>query len=549
MTESQKKFADSIANATKKIAPEFGISVISPIVAQAILESGWGTSNKAKHNNFFGLKYREGRVTCNSGTFIDGSSEQNPDGSYVAITGQWYEFATLEDGVRGYFQFINISRYSNLKGVTDWEEYIRLIREDGYATSLSYIQNLTNVIKNNNLTKFDKQEEKTMNIINLIMTKNPCYTAGRKITVKGLMLHSVGCPQPSAMAFINNWNRESYDRACVHGFIDANTGDIYQTLPWNHRGWHGGGSSNNTHIGVEMCEPDCIKYTGGSSFTCSDKAKAIEMVKRTYNSAVELYAYLCKEFNLNPLTDICSHSEGYKKGIASNHGDPEHLWRGLGLPYTMDTFRADVKSKMTGTEEKPEEPKKEEQSVSKPSENKNFPSVPFTVRVIVSDLNIRKEAKMGDNIVGQTGKGTFTITAVNDGWGKLKNGAGWIYLENPEYVTIQGTVASSTSTTKPVTPSKKSNEKIAKEVIAGKWGNGQTRKDKLKAAGYDYATVQAIVDKLLNKSTAPAKKSNETIAKEVLQGKWGNGQTRKDKLKAAGYNYSTIQSIVNKLCK
>ena len=43
------------------------------------------------------------------------------------------------------------------------------------------------------------------------------------------------------------------------GFIDANTGDIYQTLPWNHRGWHGGGSSNNTHIGVEMCEPAAIK--------------------------------------------------------------------------------------------------------------------------------------------------------------------------------------------------------------------------------------------------------------------------------------------------
>lgn len=388
-----------------------------------------------------------------------------------------------------------------------------------------------------------------MNIINSIMTKNPCYTAGRKITVKGLMLHSVGCSQPSAMAFINNWNRESYDRACVHGFIDANTGDVYQTLPWNHRGWHGGGSSNNTHIGVEMCEPDCIKYTGGSSFTCSDKAKAIEMVKRTYNSAVELYAYLCKEFNLNPLTDICSHSEGYKKGIASNHGDPEHLWRGLGLPYTMDTFRADVKSKMTGTVVKPEEPKKEEQSVSKPSENKNFPSVPFMVRVIVSDLNIRKEAKMGDNIVGQTGKGTFTITAVNDGWGKLKGGAGWIYLENPKYVTIQRTVASSTSTKKPVTPSKKSNEEIAKEVIAGKWGNGQTRKDKLKAAGYDYATVQAIVDKLLNKSTVPAKKSNETIAKEVLQGKWGNGSERKKKIEAAGYNYSAIQAIVNKLCK
>ena len=114
-----------------------------------------------------------------------------------------------------------------------------------------------------------------MKLVQSILTKNPCYTAGRKINVKGLMLHSVGCPQPKASVFINSWNSASYDRACVHAFIDANDGTVYQTLPWNHRGWHGGGSSNNTHIGVEMCEPACIKYTsGGSSFTCSDTATA-----------------------------------------------------------------------------------------------------------------------------------------------------------------------------------------------------------------------------------------------------------------------------------
>lgn len=75
-----------------------------------------------------------------------------------------------------------------------------------------------------------------MNIIQSILTKTPCYTAGKKITVKGLMLHSVGCPQPSASVFVKNWNSASYDRACVHGFIDATTGNIYQCLPWNHRG-------------------------------------------------------------------------------------------------------------------------------------------------------------------------------------------------------------------------------------------------------------------------------------------------------------------------
>lgn len=189
-----------------------------------------------------------------------------------------------------------------------------------------------------------------MNITKSILTKNPCYKAGKTIKVKGLMLHSVGCPQPSAMAFIKSWNT-SDTKVCVHGFIDGNTGEVYQTLPWDHRGWHCGGNANGTHIGIEMCEPDCIKYTSGANFTCSDIQRATAIVECTYKSAVEMFAHLCTEFALNPLADgvILSHSEGYKRGLTSNHADPEHLWKALKLPYTMDGFRQDVKSAMNPT--------------------------------------------------------------------------------------------------------------------------------------------------------------------------------------------------------
>lgn len=193
-----------------------------------------------------------------------------------------------------------------------------------------------------------------MKLVESILTRNPCYTAGRKITVKGLMLHSVGCPQPKASAFISSWNSPSHDTSCVHGFIDGNDGTAYQTLPWNHRGWHCGsgskGSGNNTHIGVEMCEPACIKYTSGSSFTCSDMATAKAVAKRTYETAVELFAMLCEKYSLDPLADgvIISHKEGCARGIASNHGDPEHLWTQLGMGYTMDGFRKAVKAAMGG---------------------------------------------------------------------------------------------------------------------------------------------------------------------------------------------------------
>ena len=97
------------------------------------------------------------------------------------------------------------------------------------------------------------------------LTNNDCYRAGRSLSVQGLMLHSVGCAQPSATAFVRTWNQPGV-KACVHGFIDANTGTVYQTLPWTRRGWHAGGSANNTHIGVEMCEPATLHYTTGAHF-------------------------------------------------------------------------------------------------------------------------------------------------------------------------------------------------------------------------------------------------------------------------------------------
>jgi N-acetylmuramoyl-L-alanine amidase CwlA len=272
-----------------------------------------------------------------------------------------------------------------------------------------------------------------MKIIQSILTNNPCFKAGKKIEVKGLMLHSVGCPQPNASVFVNNWNKSSYNRACVHGFIDAKTGDVHQTLPWNHRGWHAGGQANNTHIGVEMCEPDCIKYTGGSSFTCSNPTKAKEMVQRTYNSAVELFAFLCKQYNLDPMKKgvIIGHKEGCSMGWASNHGDPDHLWKQLGLPYTMDTFRQAVRDCMTG------DSKEDVTAPSTPSTpSTGFPVTPFLVKVIIPDLNYRSEPSMSGKVKGQTGKGTFTIVQVSNGWGKLKSGAGWIWLKNPSYCTI-----------------------------------------------------------------------------------------------------------------
>lgn len=187
-----------------------------------------------------------------------------------------------------------------------------------------------------------------MNLVQNYLTQSGCYKAGRTISVKGLMIHSVGCPQPKADVFMKNWNRADAN-ACVHAIIEPD-GDVYQLLPWEHRGWHCGGDGNNTHIGVEMTEPATIKYTGGAGWTeTGDGENTKAHVLATYKYAVELSAYLCKQYHLDPLADgvIISHSEGCKRGIASNHGDVEHLWSKFGL--TMEQFRKDIKETMEGS--------------------------------------------------------------------------------------------------------------------------------------------------------------------------------------------------------
>ena len=226
-----------------------------------------------------------------------------------------------------------------------------------------------------------------------------------------------------------------------------------------------------------MCEPACIKYTSGSNFTCSDKAAAKAVAKRTYEAAVELFAMLCKKYSLDPLADgaIISHREGHSRGIASNHGDPEHLWTQLGTGYTMDGFRKAVKAAMGGAPSsgtadaevryrvrKTWADASSQKGAFKSLENakkcadenpgysvfdesgkavytKSAAFKPYLVRVSITDLNIRKGPGTDYGKTGKyTGAGTFTIVEEADGkgaskWGLLKSYQekrdGWISLD------------------------------------------------------------------------------------------------------------------------
>ncbi len=183
-----------------------------------------------------------------------------------------------------------------------------------------------------------------MEIIEAFAAKNKCYQAGAALVPRGLMLHSIGTPQPSAAVLARYFDQyqPGGQSVCVHAFAQAD-GTVYQTLPWEMRGWHCGGAANNTHIGIEMTEP-----SAGMAY-----AEAAAQITGTYRTAVALFAALCETYGLDPLADgvIIGHAEGHRRGVASNHADPEYLWRQYGMGFTMDGFRAAVAEAMAGARE------------------------------------------------------------------------------------------------------------------------------------------------------------------------------------------------------
>lgn len=181
-----------------------------------------------------------------------------------------------------------------------------------------------------------------MNLVKRFITKNRCYTNAKKIKVEKLVLHSLGVAQPNANVVINNWDNQTAS-VSVHAFVMDN--QVIQTLPWDYKAWHVGsgknGSWNSCSIGVEICEPSGHKYNGGQ-MVGYDVKKNEAYFNKVYNNAVELFAYLCKEFGLDPLKDIYCHCEVHKLGYGSNHSDVMQWFPKHGKD--MDKFREDVKA-------------------------------------------------------------------------------------------------------------------------------------------------------------------------------------------------------------
>lgn len=322
-----------------------------------------------------------------------------------------------------------------------------------------------------------------MRLYRQYLTENECYITGQKHTVKGIMVHSTGANNTYLKRYVqpddgrlgvnqynNSMNRFRPDgrQVCPHAFIGRlNDGSIatYQTLPWDIAGWHSGGGKNGNanfmgYIGFEICEDD---LTDTSYFN------------DVYREAAELCAYLCRLYGLDPESAVICHSEGYQKGIASNHSDVMHWFPRHGK--TMDTFRDEVKAIIAGQTDGEAKPAPDPTPAPAPDE----PTAGGTVYTV----------KYGDTLSGIAKQYGTTYQKLAE-----YNGiADPALIRVGQKINIPGAAPAPAPTPSPAV---KTVDELAKEVIRGQWGSGADRKNRLTAAGYDYAAVQSRVNKMIN---------------------------------------------------
>lgn len=282
------------------------------------------------------------------------------------------------------------------------------------------------------------------------------------------------------------------DRYASANYCIGNEGDIVCNVYEEDRAYTSSSRSNdNQAITVEVSNCEI-----GGQWRISDKA---------WNSLVNLAEDVCRRYGFRLAYDGTSGGSLTTHDMFSNTNCPGPYLKGK-----LNELASIVNSRLDGNA-----------SNNNASSNKK------------SNEEIANEV-----IAGKWGNGDARRTALQN--------AGYDYSAIQSIVNQKLTGKSSNSTTS----NKKSIDTIVEEVIAGKWGNGEDRKTRLQNAGYNYNEVQAAVNnKLSGKSTSSNKKSNETIANEVIKGLWGNGTDRKNRLTAAGYDYNAIQKIVNQKLK
>lgn len=310
-----------------------------------------------------------------------------------------------------------------------------------------------------------------MNIQESYCTRNNRYKAAEALSPVGVVLHSIGTPQPRAPALLSYWNNNPSAYATHYVLDDQN---IFHAIPDNFKCWHVGSPGNAKWLSVEMCEPSQIQYTSGATFTVSDLAAAQAYTEKCYKNAVWLLAKLCKERAWDPFTAVFTHNEVTRQRLSNtDHVDPQHLWNGLGMGFDLARLRKDVAAEMSGAAPTPAPPSGQMYRIRKSwedaasqigaYENLDYAKAACKEGYFVFDKDgsiiypeqgfapylVRITAKSGLNV--RSGPGTsykiqqaipygggYTIVDEENGWGLLKayesGRNGWVSLQYTERI-------------------------------------------------------------------------------------------------------------------
>lgn len=472
---TKQQFIETIAGYVQKYAYVYGITVHSSIIAQAILESGWGESKlAATYHNYFGLK-------C--GTKWKGKSvnlstqEEYTAGTLTTIKDNFRVFDSIEEGVKGYFEFIQLSRYQNLKGITSPKKYLETIKADGYATSSTYVQSNMKIVEQYNLTKYDEKEVVNMArsrqaVVDLVTSWHGKNEAdGSYKTIIDIYNSFTGdFPRGTKMAYGWAWCACTWSAAVIKlGYTDImpieiscyyiierakemgiwQENDGYTPKPgdavlydWDDNG-NGDCTGTPEHIGT-------VISVSGNQFKVEEGNMNNRVGTRTMTvNGRYIRGFITPHYTDNAVTSPSiptlsgSIDELAKRVIAGEFGSGDARKTALGDKYAA--VQARVNELLSG-------------AASTPTK---------------SVTEVAKEV-----IAGKWGNGSDRKAALEN--------AGYSYSDVQAKVNelCGGSSVDYTA--------------VAKEVIAGKWGNGEDRKNKLKAAGYDYSKVQAKVNDLLS---------------------------------------------------
>ena len=406
------EFIEKIGAYVQKYAPAYGICVHSPIIAQAVLESARGTSELAVNaNNYFGLKYKPGRCPTATGSYTKVGSEQKADGTYTSASMQWFVFPDMEACVRGYFDFINNSRYANLKGVTDPGEYLQNIRADGYATSLKYVDNLMAVIREYDLIRFDgKKVESMSNSTLATYTRiSPNKTSPRNHKIDTITIH---CMAGDLTVERCGEGFAKRTRMASSNYGIGSDGRIGLYVEEKDRSWCSSNKANDMRAVTIEVANDGGAATG---WHVSDAAMT---------SLIALVTDICRR---NGIKQLLWKGDKSLIGQVDKQNMTVHRWfKNKACPgdylYGKHAYIAAEVNKRLGVTAAQPEPAQQ-------------PTGTYKVRITANTLNVRAGAGTSYKVTTTVNKGgIYTITAEQNGWGKLKSGAGWISLKYTERV-------------------------------------------------------------------------------------------------------------------